>query len=127
MINFSPGVGQIKVDQILKHLEFLKILKKINLVNKRKILLIISSTYNYVTGEGTGEILSMRTKNIKKILDELIKKMPNFILENIFIRGNYVGEKLRSSKITSNIKKKYKNLKFQNSKKPSLTFLMILD
>ena len=103
----------------MKHLEFLKILKKkINLVNKRKILLIISSTYNYVTGEGTGEILSMRTKKYQKILDELIKKMPNFILENIFIRGNYVGEKLRSSKITSNIKKKYKNLKFQNSKKP---------
>ena len=97
---------------------FKNIEKKINLVNKRKILLIISSTYNYVTGEGTGEILSMRTKKYQKILDELIKKMPNFILENIFIRGNYVGEKLRSSKITSNIKKKYKNLKFQNSKKP---------
>ena len=49
MINFSPGVGQIKVDQILKHLIFKNIEKKINLVNKRKILLIISSTYNYVT------------------------------------------------------------------------------
>ena len=88
MINFSPGVGQIKVDQILKHLEFLKILKKkINLVNKRKILLIISSTYNYVTGEGTGEILSMRTKKYQKILDEFIKKMPNFILEKYIYKG----------------------------------------
>ena len=28
----------------------------------------------------------MRTKKYQKILDELIKKMPNFILENIFIR-----------------------------------------
>lgn len=98
---------------VIKNIE-----KKINLVNKKKILLTISSTYNYVTGEGTGEIESMRTKKYQKILDELINKMPDAILENIFIRGNYLGEKLRNSKITINIKKKFKHLKFQNHKKP---------
>ena len=91
--------------------------KKLNTSNSKKILLTISSTYNYITGEGTGEIFSRRTKLYQDILYDMINKFPIKFKKYLFIRGNYLGEKLRNSQVTINLKYKFNDSNFQNYRK----------
>ena len=91
--------------------------KKIVNVERDNILLPISSTYNYVAGEGTGELFSKRSCMYQEILFEFLSKLPKKISQKLHIRGNYVSEKMRDSQITNNIKMKFSNFHFQNHKK----------
>ena len=94
--------------------------KKIVNVERDNILLPISSTYNYVAGEGTGELFSKRSCMYQEILFEFLSKLPKKISQKLHIRGNYVSEKMRDSQITNNIKMKFSNFHFQNHKKDFL-------